>query len=84
MYLCILSVCVAHVRRAAGAGAVLGAGAADVGQRLRLLPRPRRGPLGTVRLRILTVTVYVDLVHKWTAANGATCTVNRSATNLAR
>lgn len=53
----LIWVCVDRVRRAAGAGAVPGAGAADVGQRLRLLPRPRRGPLGTVRLRILTVTV---------------------------
>lgn len=39
--------------RATGVGAVPGAGAADVGLRLRLLPRPRRGPLRTVRLRVL-------------------------------
>lgn len=39
--------------RSTRAGAVPGAGTADVGHRLRLLPRSRRGPVGAVRLRVL-------------------------------
>ena len=39
--------------RTAGVGAVPGAGTAHVGDGLRVLPGPRRGPVGTVRLRVL-------------------------------
>lgn len=45
--------------RTAGVGAVLGVGAAHVRDGLRVLPGPRRGPVGTVRLRVLVSRVCV-------------------------